>query len=90
VPDRFPCFVCGYADLHEPPWENGAPSDEVCPSCGIHFGYDDTAGGDPARREAIYRGWRSRWIAEGMKWWSTGQDMPRGWNPEVQLESVAE
>jgi len=87
--DRFMCFSCGYPELVEPPWENDSASDEICPSCGIHFGYDDAAGGDPARREAVYREWRRRWIAAGMKWWS-GRDAPAGWNPEAQFRSVVE
>ena len=51
VPDRFTCPVSGYPELEEPPWTDGSGSDEICPSCGIHFGYDDAAGGDAARRE---------------------------------------
>jgi hypothetical protein len=28
--------------LYEPPYdERGLPSDEICPCCGFHFGYDD-------------------------------------------------
>jgi hypothetical protein len=87
--DRFLCFACGYPDLTEPPWNNDAPFDEICPSCGIHFGYDDAAGGDPARREEVYREWRRRWIAAGMAWWSRST-APAGWDPEAQLMSVTE
>jgi hypothetical protein len=88
VPDRYLCPVCGYGGLREPPWDNEAPSDEICPSCGIHLGYDDAAGGDAARREALHRAWREQWIAGGMKWWSPGQEAPADWNPEIQLASV--
>jgi hypothetical protein len=87
VSAQFLCFVCGYSDLVDPPWDNDAPSDEICPSCGIHFGYDDAAGGDPGLRESIYREWRRRWIAAGMRWWSLS-DAPVGWDPEAQLRSV--
>jgi hypothetical protein len=85
--DRFLCFACGYPKLVEPPWDNDEGSDEICPSCGIHFGYDDAAGGDPARREEVYREWRLGWIAGGMTWWSRS-DSPAGWDPGVQLRSV--
>jgi len=46
------CPVCGYHDLYGPPWLNGSASDEICPSCDTHFGYEDAAGGDAARRES--------------------------------------
>jgi hypothetical protein len=90
VPDRYICLACGYPDLKEPPWDNESPSDGICPSCGIHFGYDDAAGGDPARREVVYREWRSRWTEAGMKWWSPGREAPSGWDPQAQLQSFAE
>jgi hypothetical protein len=87
MPDRYLCLVCGYGGLGEPPWRDGTGSDEICPSCGIHFGYDDAAGGDPAAREAVYRGRRGDWIAGGMRWWSSG-DQPPDWDPICQLEGV--
>jgi hypothetical protein len=64
--DRHVCLVCGYGELTESPWSNGSPSDEICPACGTHFGFDDVAGVDPAEREAVYRRRRSEWVANGM------------------------
>lgn len=58
---RYLCPVCGFPNLEEPPWNNDAGSDEICPSCGTHFGYDDAAGGDAAARETVYRRLRARW-----------------------------
>ena len=78
------CPVCGYL-LREPPWRDGLPSDEICPSCGIQFGYDDSL---PARRAQTYTEWRRRWVANGMAWWSEHQDPPPGWDPEQQLERL--
>ena len=69
----YPCPVCGFPDLHEPPWQGNAASDEICPSCGTHFGYDDDAGGDAAQREAIYRQRRETWRAAGTPWFA-GQE----------------
>jgi hypothetical protein len=89
VADTYLCFVCGFGGLDEPPWSNGAGSDEICPSCGIHFGYDDYAGGNAGAREALYRRRRATWIAEGMKWWSSN-GQPDGWDAEAQLRSVTE
>ena len=85
--DRYVCSVCGFPDLDEPPWTDGSGSNEICPSCGIHFGYDDAAGGDAARREAVYREWRRRWIDDGMKWWSPSEQ-PSDWDPQVQVRAV--
>jgi hypothetical protein len=89
VRDSYVCFVCGFGGLYEPPWNNGAGSDEICPSCGIHFGYDDAAGGDVAAREVVYRERRARWLADGMKWWSS-EGPPADWDAEAQLRAVAE
>jgi hypothetical protein len=46
------------------PWDGDLASDEICPHCGIQFGYDDAAGGSP-ERQMIYRLWREAWIANG-------------------------
>jgi hypothetical protein len=76
--------VCGY-DLGFPPWRGLSPSDEICPSCGIQFGYDDAAGGDEGHRIALYAEWRANWVRGGMKWQGRGQPEPPGWDPTMQL-----
>jgi hypothetical protein len=44
--------------LTEPPWsEESGGSFEICPSCGIQFGYTDFAGGDIERRKQIWEAW---------------------------------
>lgn len=88
--ERYLCPVCGFPDLLEQPWENDAPSDEICPSCGIHFGYDDVAGGDAARRQQIWRERRQAWREAGAEWFSKGKPRPGDWIPENQLASVEE
>ena len=82
------CPVCGYPDLHELPWDGDSGSFEICPSCGTQFGYDDAAGGDAARREAVYASLRLAWKAAGCPWSSPGQPPPGDWNPAGQLEAV--
>jgi hypothetical protein len=82
------CPVCGFAGLKERPWTDGSPSDEICPSCGIQFGYDDAAGGRVDRRAEVYEQWRSGWIAEGMPWRSRGRPQPPDWDPRAQLDAV--
>lgn len=56
------CRVCGY-ELPAYPWSDGgsAPSFELCPCCGVEFGYEDaTADG--------VRHFRDRWLAAGSPW----------------------
>ena len=48
------CPACGYDGLEEPPWTDGSASDEICPSCGIQFGYEDFAGGDVDARKSVH------------------------------------
>jgi hypothetical protein len=86
--DGYLCPVCGYPDLHSDPWENDAPSDEICPSCGTHFGYDDVAGGDASRRSRIWRERREAWKSNGKIWFSKGIPWPPNWNPEAQVAAV--
>jgi len=85
------CPVCGYDGLFEPPWREESPSDDICPSCGIHFGYNDAAGGDPAGRARIYDQWRQRWISDGMPWHSAkAESPPPGWDPASQLKRITQ
>jgi len=85
------CPVCGFPELHEQPHgkETGG-SYEICPSCGIQFGYSDEADGDPVKREEIYRTWRRNWINAGMPWNSTGISKPDKWNPDEQIRAIRE
>jgi hypothetical protein len=70
------------------PWAGDSPSDEICPSCGIHFGYDDATPDAGAGRRAVYDGWRARWMGNGMLWWSTGGPPPSDWDPLDQLRRI--
>jgi rubrerythrin len=46
----FVCPVCGFPDLTEQPrYADGGSSDEICPSCGFQFGYDDDDRGSGGR-----------------------------------------
>jgi len=57
------CPVC-LADLSFSPWRGESASDELCPSCGIQFGYNDAR---PDLRNLIYVGWREAWVANGRR-----------------------
>lgn len=82
---HYQCPICGYPDLEAPPHSgHGSASDEICPSCGFQFGYDDDSEG------ITYDQWRADWIAKGMPWWSIGIPTPLGWDPVKQLQARAE
>jgi hypothetical protein len=89
--NKYFCPVCGF-ELVSPAWENDSPSDEICPSCGIQFGYNDMID-NLQTRKMIYVEWRKKWIEEGMKFWSTKNPFhpqPKDWDPEKQLENIPE
>lgn len=69
------CPVCGYDGLARAPYypdEWGSPSDEICPSCGTQFGYHDAGTRyDTVKRAARHEQLRAKWIAGGMRWWSS-------------------
>jgi hypothetical protein len=68
------CPVCGWPELAEPPRNaSGAASFEICPCCGFEFGFDDDDQG------LTYEAARARWVAAGMKWWSTSRPSPANW-----------
>jgi hypothetical protein len=60
------CIVCGF-DLGFKPWNEDSPSDEICPCCGIQYGYDDADNAD-LQRQQVYEQWRLRWVKGGMTW----------------------
>lgn len=73
----FACPVCGLKGLPDSPRDEfGEPSFEICPCCGIQFGYDDAT----VSHEELGR----RWMADGMKWFSTCTSPPELWNPAEQ------
>ena len=75
----FTCVVCGYDELDEPPYdEYGCSSFTICPCCGTEFGYDDYS----IAHEVL----RQRWVASGMKWWSTAVPEPVNFDPIAQLQ----
>ncbi|UPY81077.1 hypothetical protein FH581_022755 (plasmid) [Leptospira weilii] len=79
------CPVCGY-ELDEIAWDEGSPSDEICPCCGIQFGYTDaTPEGEGKKQQDSYREW---WISQGMHWWSKGHSQPPNWDPKEQLKRI--
>lgn len=83
------CPVCG-VDLGFPPWKGNSASDEICPCCYIQFGFDDAPEDESISRQQVYREWRQKWVADGMRWSSINRRPPANWNPIEQLRNVAE
>ena len=84
------CPVCGYNELDEPPWHDGAGSDEICPCCATHFGYDDALAQDALKIEQTYLRLRDEWVAGGCVWWSRSTLPPDGWDAIKQLKNLVD
>ena len=83
------CPVCGFDGFDEPTWyPDGEGSLEICPSCGVQFGYTDAAGGSHERRRELWAERRQKWIDEGCNWKSEGWGPPPGWDPQEQLRNL--
>src|SRR5437868_2406114 len=72
------CPVCGFADLLGPTHdEYRCGLHEICPSCGVQFGYDDANHSNEQLRD--------RWIGRGAPWHSKITLPPADWDPAEQL-----
>ncbi len=61
------CPVCGFPFFKQfgfKPWEDDSPSDEICPGCGVQFGYQDNEG-DRSKRDEIYTMLRRQFLKKG-------------------------
>jgi hypothetical protein len=79
------CLACGYGGLDGPLWDGPSASDEICPCCGLHYGYDDASAGRGDATSEFYVGWRARWILDGKPWFSSSRKPPAGWSADKQL-----
>lgn len=75
----FLCPVCGYADATAPAFDGkqGSWSQEICPSCGTQFDYDD----DHKSHAEL----RAEWLARQAPWFSN-RPKPDRFDPLGQLE----
>jgi hypothetical protein len=83
------CLACGFGIAVQALWVDEAASDEICPCCGLHFGYDDAGAGRGDPRSEFYDGWRARWIMDGYPWFSTATLPPEGWSGPEQVATRA-
>ena len=67
------CPVCGYG-MKDPPRDYN-----ICPCCGIEFGYDDSG--------TTYAALRKLWVLGGAKWWSPNTLPQQGWSADKQMSS---
>ncbi len=80
------CRVCGL-DLSEyysdPPWDpEGYGSQDICPCCGVQFGYQDSW------LKGIKKH-RTDWLAEGGNW-RDPELKPENWSLEEQMKKIPE
>jgi hypothetical protein len=74
----FDCPVCGYAHLARPAYnEAGSASFEICPCCGVQFGYQDSGFPHAASRQI--------WLETGGTWSCDVTAPPPEWNAREQL-----
>ncbi|MEK4485686.1 hypothetical protein MHH81_08785 [Psychrobacillus sp. FSL H8-0484] len=80
------CLICGFNELYDPPYdEKGGASDEICPCCGFHFGFDDD---DVQDKKVVYEQWRGKWLQNGSQWFSKSRKPNENWNVEQQLNKI--
>jgi hypothetical protein len=79
------CLACGFSIAVEQLWIGDAASDEICPCCGLHYGYDDAQAGRGDPDSDFYVGWRARWIMDGYPWFSAATPPPDGWSGPQQV-----
>lgn len=60
----YTCPVCEWPNLRDDPMEG---LHEICPQCGIQFGYWDAGSEHPS---VYHKALRERWIAAGRPWHS--------------------
>lgn len=78
---KYNCKVCGLR-MEDPPWgdDGKSPNYEICPCCGVEFGYQDYTVESTAN-------FRRRWIDSGAEW-NEIKEKPDNWNLADQLRNL--
>lgn len=77
------CPVCGFEGLDEPSYDEFLePSCDICPCCGVEFGFDDLEFNNVTFVTA-----RNNWLKNGAKWFNKNEK-PKNWNLEEQLKNT--
>ena len=87
--EKYICPICGYDRLEFYP----SNSYEICPCCGYEFGTFDYFDEDLCDKfnnedEKLFVYIRTKWIANGAKWWSISNKKPKNWNWKEQLKNI--
>lgn len=65
--NSFYCRVCGLYLGYQPWGEDGkTPSYEICPCCGVEFGYEDDS-------KSSIQAYREQWIRNDCQWFVTSK-----------------
>jgi hypothetical protein len=72
--ERYICPVCGFLLKHPPENFN------ICPSCGVEFGYETTSRSIEELRE--------EWLRTGALWASNVHPRPKDFDPTMQLGNI--
>jgi len=80
---KYICPICGFQGLDEAPYDEDLnASYDICPCCGVEFGYDDFKN-DNVKFEIA----RNKWISNGAKWFNKNKK-PKNWILEAQLKNT--
>jgi len=71
---KYLCPICGY-NLENPPEDFN-----ICPSCGVEFGYETAS--------RTFEELRKEWLSTGAKWASRVEKEPKGWDAILQLANL--
>lgn len=79
----YSCRVCGLLQ-RDPPWglDGHTPSFDICPCCGVEFGYEDCG------KDSVVR-YRRSWLASGPIGWEP-KVKPESWDLDEQLAQIPE
>ena len=76
--NEYVCRVCGYINYEITLEEGIYPTYNICPCCGVEFGYEDSD-------LSSIRKYRESWIASGCNWFlDTGTKKERNFSEQLK------
>jgi hypothetical protein len=74
ISNKYVCPICGYLLSYPPDDFN------ICPSCGVEFGYETSS--------RSFWDLREEWLRTGANWASRVVPKPKSWDPMLQLKNL--